>query len=472
VNGKNNEAYADNLSFILNQPATPQSLTGVNLIVNPGSDASPGYSQNSTTQVSPDLPGWVRSAFLTADSYQDTSGDLYQVTNGPSDAGSNYFYGGVNVSDSSNPSSTAFQDIDVSSAASLIDAKNLPYTLAGWLGGYSSQGDNAVLTAQFEDWSGNVLATAQIGPVSAADRNNTSELIQQSTSDTVPQGTRMIHLLLTITRTDGTNNDGLADSLSLVLGSGGNVGPEITGTVISAGSYGGFDAVTPGTWMEIYGQNLASDSREWGGGDFSGVTAPTSLDGTSVTIGGQSAFVYYISPGQVDALVPGEVSAGPQPVIVTTANGPSAPFSISVNPFEPGLLAPASFSLNGNQYLAALFSDGATFVLPPGAIAGVASRQAQPGETITTYGIGFGSVSPNVAVGQITEQDNSLNAQMQILFGSTPATLSYFGLSPTFVGLYQFDIVVPNIDNSDLVPVTFTLLGQPGAQTLFTAVHN
>jgi uncharacterized protein (TIGR03437 family) len=191
-----------------------------------------------------------------------------------------------------------------------------------------------------------------------------------------------------------------------------------------------------------------------------------------VTVGGQSAFVYYISPGQVDALVPGIIGAGPQPVIVTTANGTSVPFWEVVNPSEPGLLAPSSFAVNGNQYLAALFSDGSTFVLPPGAIAGVTSRQAKPGETITTYGIGFGSVTPPVIVGQIAEQNNALNAQMQVMFGSTPATLSYAGLAPNFVGLYQFDIVVPNIANSDLVPVTFTLGNQSGVQTLFTAVHN
>jgi uncharacterized protein (TIGR03437 family) len=257
-----------------------------------------------------------------------------------------------------------------------------------------------------------------------------------------------------------------------VLGSSGNVAPQISGTVISAGAYGAFDSVTPGTWMEIYGENLAAGPAEWGGADFNGVNAPTSLNGTSVTIGGQGAFIYFINPGQVDALVPGNVGTGQQPVIVSTADGQSTPLLVSVNPSEPGLLAPSSFIVNGNQYLAALFADGATYVLPPGALVGVNSRQAKPGETITTYGIGFGSVSPNIAVGQIEEKDNSLNAQLQVLFGSTPATLSYAGLAPSFVGLYQFDIVVPNIPNSDLVPVTFTLNGAPGLQTLYTAVHN
>jgi len=472
VNGANNEAYADNLSLILNAPSAAQSLLGVNLIVNPGADASPGYDENSTNSVSSDLPGWVRSAFFTADSYQDTGGDLYQVIGGPTDAGSNYFYGGVDVSDSSNPIATAFQDIDVSSAASLIDAGNLSYTLAGWLGGYDSQDDNAVLTAQFENWSGTVLGTAQIGPVLAADRNDTSELLQKTNNGNVPSGTRLIHLLMTITRMAGTNNDGLADSLSLVLGSAGNVGPEITGTIISAGAYGAFDSAAPGTWMEIYGENLAADSRQWGQSDFNGVNAPTSLDGTKVTVGGQSAFVYYINPGQVDALVPGTVDAGPQPVIVTTAKGTSVPLPLTVNSLEPGFLAPPAFVVNGNQYLAALFSDGVTFVLPPGAISGVTSRQAKPGETITTYGIGFGGVTPNIPAGQIAGVASQLDASLQVMFGSTPATLSYWGLAPGFVGLYQFNIVVPNIDNNDLVPVTFTLGSQSGVQTLYTAVHN
>ncbi len=184
----------------------------MNLIVNPGADASPGYNQNSTTEVSTDLPGWVRSAFLTADSYQDSGGDLYQMSGGPSDAGSNYFYGGVDVSDDSNPIATAFEDIDVSSAASLIDAGNVAYTLAGWIGGYADQNDNTVLSIQFQDWSGNALGNDQLGPVMAADRNDNTELLQKSTNGNLPAGTRVIHVLLTITRTDGVNNDGLADS--------------------------------------------------------------------------------------------------------------------------------------------------------------------------------------------------------------------------------------------------------------------
>ena len=53
-----------------------------------------------------------------------------------------------------------------------------------------------------------------------------------------------------------------------------------------------------------------------------------------------------------------------------------------------------------------------------------------------------------------------------------PASVSYSGLAPGFVGLYQFDVVVPNIPASAAVPVEFSLGGKAGTQTLYTAVGN
>jgi uncharacterized protein (TIGR03437 family) len=40
------------------------------------------------------------------------------------------------------------------------------------------------------------------------------------------------------------------------------------------------------------------------------------------------------------------------------------------------------------------------------------------------------------------------------------------------VGVYQFNVVVPNISAGDAVPVTFTLNGVNGTQTLYTSVGN
>lgn len=263
-----------------------------------------------------------------------------------------------------------------------------------------------------------------------------------------------------------------ADYVLTPAAAGGGGAPTISQNgVITAAAFGAFSTIAPGSWIEIYGSNLAGSQRTWAAADFNGSKAPTSLDGVKVTINGQDAFVDYISAGQVNAQVPSNVGTGPMQLTVTNSSGTSSPYSITVNPTQPGLLAPPSFKIENNQYVTALFSDG-TYVLPTGAISGVTSRPAKPGETIVLYGVGFGTVDPDIPAGQIVSQSNRLTSSLQVLFGGTPATLPYFGLAPNFVGLYQINAVVPSIANSDRVPLTFTLGGVAGTQTLVTSVHN
>ena len=243
--------------------------------------------------------------------------------------------------------------------------------------------------------------------------------------------------------------------------------------VISASAYGGFSALAPGTWMEIYGTNLANvTSQLWSGADFNGNAAPTALGGTTVTIGGQPAFIDYVSPTQVNAQVPSNISPGSQPVVVMTPGGNSTAYPITVNVTEPGLLAPAVFNLTAGQYIAAVFPDGVTFVLPPGLIAGVASARAKPGDTIVFYGVGFGTVTPNSPAGQIVTQSNRLNGNFQASFAGTPAKVSFSGLTGGYLGLYQFNVVVPNVTASDTVPLIFSLDGITGTQKLVISISN
>jgi hypothetical protein len=70
------------------------------------------------------------------------------------------------------------------------------------------------------------------------------------------------------------------------------------------------------------------------------------------------------------------------------------------------------------------------------------------------------------------QQTNALAAPFHLLFGQTEATVSYAGLAPNAVGLYQFNVVVPNVSSSDAIPLTFTLAGNSGKQTLYIAVQN
>src|SRR5260370_21080838 len=104
----------------------------------------------------------------------------------------------------------------------------------------------------------------------------------------------------------------------------------------------------------------------------------------------------------------------------------------------PALLAPAEapFPVNGKQYVVAQLLDQ-SFV-------GIPSRPAKPGDLLTIYGIGFGPVTPATAPGDIATQATNLDTNATFLFGQTQAVVPYQGLAPSFVGLYQFNVKVPD----------------------------
>jgi len=250
-----------------------------------------------------------------------------------------------------------------------------------------------------------------------------------------------------------------------------NPNPQIQ-DAITAGDYGGgFTPVAPGTWMEIYGLNLAFTSGGWGNG-FNGNNAPTQVAGTSVTVGGKPAFVSYVSPQQVDAQVPSDVATGTQQVVLTTTvGGTSNSYSIPVNVTEPGLDAPPQFKFNNKQYAVALFPNN-VYVLPPGKFAGVQSKRAVPGDTIVLYGIGFGTTTPNNPAGVIVQDQNTLTNSLAVSIGGLSAQVTYDGLAPQLIGVYQFNVVVPNVPASDTTPLVVTLGGTPVAQTLYLFIGN
>jgi uncharacterized protein (TIGR03437 family) len=197
-----------------------------------------------------------------------------------------------------------------------------------------------------------------------------------------------------------------------------------------------------------------------------------------VTVDGKSAFVAYISATQINAHVSGNVGTGNK-VAVTVTNGSatvgtpnSQPFMIQTYSAAPGLLAPPSFQVGGNQYVVALLPDG-TYVAPTGSIPGVVSRPAHPGETIVMYGIGFCCVSPNIPLGQIATQQNQMLPPVIMQFDGSSANITYSGLAPGYVGLYQFNVVVPAIADNDLVAldvIAAKVFGQT-LQKLYLAVH-
>jgi hypothetical protein len=205
THGSTQTGTADDLSLILVEPPAPESLLGKNLVVDGDAEAVPMAKTRPTS----DVPGWCNDSYFAIDYYGD---DQKPTSPGPKDRGKNYFYGGESQR------ASAWQDIYVEPATRLIDDKNeVDYALSGWLGGIERQNDSAVVTAEFRDWSGKALGSAQIGPVTAAQRKATTMLVQQSKSGALPAGTRYIRVTITSTRTDGSTNDGEVDNVALVL---------------------------------------------------------------------------------------------------------------------------------------------------------------------------------------------------------------------------------------------------------------
>ena len=268
-----------------------------------------------------------------------------------------------------------------------------------------------------------------------------------------------------------SSNDRIYTTSAKITQASASAKPTVTSnSAVVAQGFGGGRIISPGTWIEIFGTTLTNVTREWAGWDFTGANAPKVIEGVSVTVGGKDAFVRYVSPGQVNVQVPDGIGVGPVQVIVKNEAGSSDPISLTAAARAPQALATAAWNVGGRQLVLALFPDNKTFVAKVGEIAGIATRPAKVGETIIVYVIGAGATNPVVAAGVIASGTTSLmNATAK--FGDAPATVLYAGLAPGFVGLYQFNLVVPSIGAGD-VKLTLSVDGVAVTQDLTTVVGN
>lgn len=228
--------------------------------------------------------------------------------------------------------------------------------------------------------------------------------------------------------------------------------------VLPASGFGGGphnQTIAPGIWIEIYGRNLAPVTRQWDASDFHDAIAPTSLDGVTVTIAGSPAYISYISPGQVNALVPAGVAPGKADVVLRTGSQTAAPYTVDVAASAPGILSfPPQLSPE-TSYVAAVFPDFQTYAVPPYSVdSSIPTRRPKPGDTIVFFGMGFGPVQPDVPIGRIAPGPAPLASTVEVKFSRTAGPISgktvYAGLVPGTVGLYQFNVVVPDVP---IIPV-------------------
>jgi uncharacterized protein (TIGR03437 family) len=199
----------------------------------------------------------------------------------------------------------------------------------------------------------------------------------------------------------------------------------------------GLTTVTPGSLVSIYGTNLASGLAQ-----ADTIPLSNTLNSVSVTFNGVPAPLLFVSGGQINAQLPWNVlssgTTGTANVVVTRSGTASAPQSLTVGPFSPGIFAI-------NNIAVAINPDG-SIAAPAGAIPGIPSKPAKiadPGGLVILC-TGLGAVDPPVANGAAS-LDTLRNATTKptVLIGGKAATVVFAGLSPQFVGVNQINVGIP-----------------------------
>lgn len=243
--------------------------------------------------------------------------------------------------------------------------------------------------------------------------------------------------------------------------------PALTqGGVINAGS--GKAEIASGTWVSVFGTDLAASLRVLGGADVVNGVLPTTLNGAGVTIGGKPAFIGFVSPGQINALVADDAATGDTQIIATNANGQSTPTTATRVALSPAFL-PFN-DADGKKYVAARHADN-SIMAKVGQFPGLTTTPGKPGEVVVLYGIGFGPTTPSVSSGTVPTGIASLPNSLTLQIGDIPVTPLYSGVSPGSAGLYQFNVKIPDsLPNGDAT-VVVTLNGATSQSNIFITVQ-
>jgi len=200
-------------------------------------------------------------------------------------------------------------------------------------------------------------------------------------------------------------------------------------------AFGGSQTIAPNTWIQVKGANLApsGDTRIWAGSDFVNNQLPTQLDGVSVTVNGKAAYVYFISPTQLNILTPPDSITGTVAVQVTNGGVQS---NVVNNAAQA--LSLAFFTFDGT-HITATHTDGS--LIGPATLYPGLSTPAKPGETIVVYANGFGTTTVPIVTGGVT-QSGILTGSLVVGIGGLPAAVPFAGLVAP--GEFQFNIIVPS----------------------------
>lgn len=197
--------------------------------------------------------------------------------------------------------------------------------------------------------------------------------------------------------------------------------------VVNAASYTPGAAVTAGSFVAAFGT-------------FTGVTAttaslpfPTTLAGVKVTVEGIEAPLYDVRSTQITFLIPGAITPGIHPIVVTTGAG-TVSGTVRTMSAAPGLFTKDT----------ATPPKGA--VINSNGIENSASNAAARGDFISIYGTGPGAFSQPYTDGAAPGSSPLVQTKStpQVYIGGVEATVQFSGLNSFYPGLWQINAFIPN----------------------------
>lgn len=192
------------------------------------------------------------------------------------------------------------------------------------------------------------------------------------------------------------------------------------------------DALAPNTIATIYGTDLSYGTDQASSANMAGNMLPEMLLGVRVYVGNYLASLYYVSPRQINFLVPG-LRPGEMDFFIARQGIAGPHVRVTLHDVGPGLFQ------WGHGLIASTHADGSVITK---------DHPAHAGETVVLYGTGLGNTDPLEVVGQIS----MVPAQMQrlsdlrvIVGGQTLHTnsIDYAGVTPGSPGLYQVNVKLP-----------------------------
>jgi uncharacterized protein (TIGR03437 family) len=190
-------------------------------------------------------------------------------------------------------------------------------------------------------------------------------------------------------------------------------------TAVSAASFARA-AVAPEAIVAAFGSRLAARTEV-----ASSLPLPTTLAGTSVRVNGVLAPLFFVSPQQVNLLVPAGAVAGANAVIeITTADGAVSRGETAVARTAPGIFTANAQGAGAPAAVAT--TDGVNY-FPVGNPDG-SPNPIKPGDYLVLFGTGLRRAAPGT---------------VKITIGGAPAPALFIGAQGSFARLDQLNTQVP-----------------------------